>query len=152
MSSQITLWFPFCHVPLSLQPLPVLLCTFFFGWPAVAAYALYLVEGALGAPIFAGLQGGLLRLLGPTGGYLFGFLAAAAFLASTRRWQKNNLSTFLFIQAGTVLYFACALAQLAVFVPSSKLLATGLYPFLIGDFVVKASCLLYCSRFWQPKK
>jgi biotin transporter BioY len=122
LCSQVAIPFPFSMVPLSLQPLPLLLSSMLFGWHAVAAYGFYLAQGAMGAPFFAGLNGGLPRLMGPTGGYLFGFALAMIFLV---------LVTF---------------RKLSFFVPTEKLLWFGLYPFIFGDFVVKSALIIFLER------
>ena len=66
---------PIGPVPVSLATLGVMLCGLLLGWrygaPAVGAYILL---GAVGVPVFAGFQGGAGRLLGPTGGYIIGYL------------------------------------------------------------------------------
>ena len=70
---------PFYPVPMTLQTLVVLILGAFFGARlASATVGLYLAEGFFGLPVFAGWAAGPETLAGPTGGYLFGFLAAAA--------------------------------------------------------------------------
>lgn len=136
--SQIIIPLPFNLVPMSIQPAPLFLATLLFGWHAVNAYVLYLAQGALGLPFFAGMLGGLGRLMGPTGGYLIGFGVAMIFLASIRHFSSRSkiimLATLLCAEAIT---FVCGLSQLALFVPAHKLLAAGLFPFMIGDFLIK---------------
>jgi biotin transport system substrate-specific component len=152
ISSQIIIPLPFNLVPLSLQPIPFIFCVEFFGWAAVQAYGVYLVQGALGAPCFSRFGGGLLHLLGPTGGYLWGFLLAMIFVAVTRRKSVSTI-TFFFARywLATIIIFACGLMQLACFVAPSKLLMAGFYPFIVGDFIVKPIMLmlLQCRYKWQ---
>ena len=144
--SQIIIPLPFNLVPISLQPLPLLLLSLIIGWPAVSAWALYLIQGACGAPFFAGMLGGMARIVGPTGGYLFGFLFAAIFLASIRHYKKNAwIITLLKLEVANIILFACGIAQLSAFVPSHLLLSAGLYPFIIGDFFVKTAIILSCT-------
>ena len=77
LSAQITFQIPFSPVPVTGQTLVVLLCGLLLGKNlAAAAVGSYLLQGAAGLPFFAGGKSGLATLLGPTGGYLFGFLAA----------------------------------------------------------------------------
>ncbi len=72
---------PFYPVPMTLQTLAVLAIGAAFGLRlAAATVALYLIEGLLGLPVFAGAVAGPAYMFGPTGGYLLGFLASAAFV------------------------------------------------------------------------
>jgi len=132
--SQIIIPLPFNLVPISLQPLPLLLAALLLGRYAVVSYGLYLAQGAAGLPFFAGMQGGMLRLLGPTGGYLMGFGVAMLFLAAVRSYKPaSGMLTFAKVLCAAIIYFSMGLAQLAWFVPADKLLASGLFPFIIGD-------------------
>lgn len=142
LASQIIIPLPWNFVPISLQPLPLFLCSLLFGWPAVYAYLLYYIQGALGAPFFAGMLGGMGRILGPTGGYLLGFGLSAAFLAATRHWkQQSRIGLLAKLYCAYAITFACGLAQLAWFIPASILLSQGLYPFLIGDLIIKTGAI-----------
>lgn len=65
-------------VPLTLQTFAVALCGYVLGcWPGLSAVGLYIAVGAVGIPVFAGMKGGIAVLVGPTGGFLFGFLFLA---------------------------------------------------------------------------
>jgi biotin transport system substrate-specific component len=78
--AHISLPLPFTPVPLTLQNFAVLLVGMFLGPLAgFSAMVLYLIEGALGVPVFTPYAaGGLAHLLGPTGGFLFSYPLAAA--------------------------------------------------------------------------
>ena len=83
---------PFYPVPLTLQTLVVLLLGATLGARlAAASVALYLIEGLAGLPVFAGAVAGPVYMAGPTGGFLVGFLAAAALIgfAADRRWDRT---------------------------------------------------------------
>jgi biotin transport system substrate-specific component len=150
--SQVTLWLPCMPVPVSLQPLPLYVATLIFGWPAVTAFVLYLLQGACGAPIFAGMQGGLMRLLGPTGGYLLGFLCAMVFIVFVREQIKQHWFLLLMtVFIANMLAFACGLWRLSSFVAATDLLAVGLAPFLVGDFVLKPLLLMSFMTVYMPR-
>jgi biotin transport system substrate-specific component len=97
----------------------------------------YLGAGAMGLPVFSGSPErgiGLAYLAGPTGGYLFGYLIASGlvgWLATGRGWLGRV--TVMLAALGVV--YAAGLAWLALYVPSSMLLAAGLTPFLLGDLL-----------------
>jgi biotin transporter BioY len=136
--SQCVVWIPFLPVPVSLQPAPLFLAVLALGWPGVQAYGVYLLQGAFGAPVFAGMHGGLVRLFGPTGGYLFGFLCSMILLAMLRdvlvkrRWMLMPV-----LLLATIITFVFGLAQLSFFVPMKHLFTAGLWPFLVGDLIIK---------------
>ncbi len=146
--SQIIIPLPFNMVPLSIQPLPLIFCAETFGWPAISAYLLYLMQGALGAPFFSHFGCGLPHLLGPTGGYLIGFLIAMTITKLVKTQTPNG--QFLRYWLASISYFCFGLCQLALFVPSSKLFVLGFYPFLIGDFIIKP--LLFITLTKQNRK
>src|SRR3989440_13046814 len=75
LSAKVNL--PLPYVPMTLQTLVVLVIGAAYGWRLGSVTLMtYLAEGAIGFPVFAGPVGGLAPLLGPTAGYLFGFVAA----------------------------------------------------------------------------
>jgi biotin transport system substrate-specific component len=103
----------------------------------VAAMVAYLGAGAVGLPVFSGTPArgiGIAYIVGPTGGYLLGYLIASGlvgWLAAGRGWAGQVLSML----AGLAVVYVAGLAWLALFVPAPKLLAAGLSPFLLGDVV-----------------
>jgi biotin transport system substrate-specific component len=97
----------------------------------------YLVEGACGLPVFAGGAFGLPALIGPTGGYLMGFVIAAwvtGYLAE-HKWDRNYLLSMLAMLIGHVVVFAAGLAWLNLYVPGNQVIALGLAPFVVGTLI-----------------
>jgi biotin transport system substrate-specific component len=138
---------PLLPVPITMQTFAVLMIGAAYGWRLGAAtVAAYLVEGALGLPVFAEWSGGLPVLVGPTGGYLFGFVLAAGAVGwlAERGWDRNIVTTALAMLIGNALIYVPGLAVLANFVGIDKVLEYGLLPFLLGDGLklVLAACLL----------
>ncbi len=139
--AQLEIRLPFTPVPLSGQTLGVLYAGVLLGSRrGAAAVALYLLEGASGLPVFSGGAAGFVHLLGPTGGYLAGFVAGAyaAGLLAERGWDRTPLKAFAAMLAGSLPIFALGLLGLSRFVPSETLLAQGLWPFLPGDLLKSA--------------
>jgi len=97
----------------------------------------YLAQGIAGLPVFAAGTSGLSRLLGPTGGYLIGFVIAAWLVGTLaeRGWTLKIGSTLLAMLFGNVVIYLCGLPYLALFLGPEKALTAGLYPFLIGDVI-----------------
>ncbi|ASK27915.1 biotin transporter BioY [Neisseria chenwenguii] len=138
---------PLPFVSITLQSMGVLLIGFALGRKAgVAAVLLYLLEGAMGLPVFAGGKAGFAVLTGSSGGYLFGYAAMAFVLgwASDKGALKSVWKTVAAGLVGTAAMYALGLAQLSLFVPEGKVLAYGLYPFVAGDILkaVAAAFLL----------
>jgi len=140
-AAQVALPLPWTPVPVTGQTFAVLLTGLVLGpRRAFLAQALYLAEGACGLPVFAGGAGGLLPLIGPSGGYLaaFPFAALATGALAGRGWARKPLGLFAAMMLGSGAIFSLGLAQLSRFVPARSLAATGLLPFLPGD-VLKAA-------------
>lgn len=136
ISAQISFQVPFSPVPVTGQTLVVLLCGLFLGKNlGTAAVGMYLVQGASGLPFFAGGRSGLATLLGPTGGYLFGFLAAAYVVGmlSELRFKRSPIQAATSLILGNAIIYLIGLGWLARFVGESQVLQLGLFPFLVGD-------------------
>lgn len=136
--AQFRIPLPFTPVPLSGGTLGVLYTGALLGSRRGAvAVLLYILEGSMGLPVFAGGAAGAAHLLGPTGGYLLGFPvgAFATGLLAERGWDRTPGRAFLAMLAGSLPIFALGLLGLARFVPASTLLAQGLWPFLPGDLL-----------------
>jgi biotin transport system substrate-specific component len=128
---------PFWPVPVTMQSFVVLALGASLGWRvAGATLALYLVEGTLGMPVFANMAG----LMGPTGGYLVGFLLAAMLVGylAERGADKNVFTMFAAMLAGAALIYVPGIAWLATFTGLEKAIAVGFVPFILGD-VLKAA-------------
>lgn len=130
----------FTPVPITGQTLAVLLVGAALGSRRGAlAVLLYLAEGLAGLPVFAGGGSGLAHLLGPTGGYLVGFVAAAwvAGFMAEQGWDRRGRTAWLVFLLAEVALYLPGLAWLALFVGPQRVLVLGLAPFVLGD-VLKA--------------
>ncbi|MEE9319753.1 MAG: biotin transporter BioY [Granulosicoccus sp.] len=147
---------PFFPVPMTLQTLVVLCLGMALG-PVLGALTViaYLVEGAIGLPVFAGTPEkgiGLAYMLGTTGGYLVGFVLAASvtgFLAQ-RRWDRNVLTTVAAMLIGNAVIYVCGLVWLGALVGWDKpVLAWGMTPFLLGDLAKVAIAAALMPWLWR---
>ena len=130
---------PFYPVPMTLQTAVVFLIGIAYGWRlAVATLLLYLAQGAVGLPVFAGTPAkgiGLPYMLGPTGGYLLGFVAAAGITGWVAQRSRHWLATVGGLLAGTAAIYLLGAGWLATFVGAEKAVTLGVLPFLLGDAV-----------------
>ena len=129
---------PFYPVPLTLQTLVVLLLGATLGARlAAAAVALYLIQGLAGLPVFAGAVAGPAYMAGPTGGFLVGFLAAAALtgFVADRRWDRSWIRLLASLSLGHAVVFAFGFLWLAQLIGVQKAFAAGVAPFVLATIV-----------------
>ncbi|MCS7056351.1 MAG: biotin transporter BioY [Thermoflexales bacterium] len=136
LMSQLSI--PLQPVPITGQTFGVLLVGAALGWRRGAlALLLYLLQGIAGLPFFAGGTAGIARLFGPTGGYLIGFVFAAALTGwlSERGWDRRLPSTLLAMALGNAVIYLFGLPWLARTVGWEQAIALGLLPFIPGDIL-----------------
>lgn len=144
-AAQVSMPLPWTPVPLTLQPLAVLLSAAALGARlGLSAQCVYLAAGLAGLPVFAwspGLPQGAARLLGPTGGYLLAFPLAAwltGWLAD-RGLDRRYGTAVLAMAAGLAVIFLGGVAWLVLSSPQplglGRALQIGVYPFLLADVI-----------------
>lgn len=138
IAAQIAIPIPFTPVPLTMQPLAVLLVGIALGATrGSAAATLYLLEGAAGLPVFAQGHGGALWLIGPTAGYLLSY-PFAAFVAgwfSERGWGSTILRALAGMLAALAVIYAGGWAWLAMLSGPRAAFTMGIVPFFVADIV-----------------
>ena len=140
---------PFYPVPMTMQTFVVVLMGVTFGWKiGVATISLYLLEGIIGFPVFAGTPEkglGLVYFMGPTMGYLIGFLFAA-FLAGYLNLKKNIFLIFLKLILSVSIIYILGILWLGHLIGWDKpLLELGLMPFLLAE-LFKISLLTIITK------
>ena len=128
---------PVGPVPIVLQNMFVFLAGLLLGsrW-GLASVGVYLLAGACGLPVFAGGMGGIGRIVGPTGGYLIGYLPAVFIVGYISEQGAVRISMDIIAMiCGTFVLYACGATWLKILTGMtwSKTLAVGMLPFLIGD-------------------
>ncbi len=143
---------PFWPVPMTMQTFVVLVIGMVYGARLGAATLVaYLLEGAVGLPVFA-TGGGLAYFAGPTAGYLFGFLLAAMLVGSLaeRGWDRNPRLTVLAMTLGTIVIFACGVLWLSVYVGSiGEAIKTGVAPFVPAALLKIALAAIVLPSAWR---
>ena len=152
---------PFYPVPMTLQTLVVLTLGALFGARlAAATVGLYLAEGLIGLPVFAGAAAGPAYMAGPTGGYLVGFLLAAALVGwlAERGWTRGWGLALAAMTIGHVVVFAVGYGWLALLIGATAAWAAGVVPFAAATVVktlLAAAIALAAGRFarrLQPRR
>lgn len=153
LSAQIAVPLPFTPVPVTGQTFAILVVGMALGARRGAlAVMAYLMEGASGLPVFAGGTGGMAVLMGPTAGYLFGFIPAAfatGWLAE-KGWDRNAISTALAMAIGNAIIYVPGLIVLGTMLNAtpSVTLGYGFLPFYMGDLVKLALAAAVMPLAW----
>jgi biotin transport system substrate-specific component len=154
--AQISIPLPFTPVPITGQTFAVLLVGAALGSKrGLASMILYVAEGALGLPFFAGGASGWHILTGATAGYLIGFIAAAYVigLLAERGLERSVRTSFVPFLVGTLIIYFFGVAWLAIVLGSiSKAILAGFLPFLIGDAIKWIAAALALPAAWKLVK
>ncbi|MCB9949023.1 MAG: biotin transporter BioY [Rhodospirillaceae bacterium] len=150
---------PIWEVPITMQTFAVLLIGMAYGWRLGAATVVaYLAQGLAGLPVFTNPGAGPAYLLGPTGGYLAGFVLAAAAVGwlAERGWDRHLLTIVPTLIIGNVLIYVPGLVwlhQILVTADPAKDWATtlslGVTPFLVGDALKLALAAALLPAAWK---
>jgi len=148
----------YIHVPIG--PVPIVLTNLFAllsglllgsRWGLISA-AIYLLVGAIGMPVFYGGKGGLAHILGPTGGYLFGYTLCAWLTGFISERLRHRLGgEILAVMIGSLMIYGLGIPWLKMVTKMSwsKALMAGMIPFLIGD-ALKAAVAIFLARTVRP--
>lgn len=134
------------YIPLPFTPVPLTLQTFFAlssgavmgAGLGITSQILYTVLGILGMPVFSKGTSGFERILGPTGGYIIGFMLSSYVVGEILSRKNKSVSrTVLGFAAGTVLILACGTVHLALVMDytAKEAFLKGFLPFIYGDFI-----------------
>lgn len=144
---------PLWPVPITGQTLAVLLVGASLGAVRGAtSMVVYALAGLIGLPVYSDHTSGAAVLLGPTGGYIVGFVLAAALTGwlAQRRWERRFVGGMLAFVAGSVVVFLVGLPWLKVSLGLtwSQTLAGGLYPFIVGGIIKAVIAALLLRGAW----
>jgi len=154
--AQLEIHLPFTPVPITGQTLGVLLVGAALG-PGLgaASMGLYLLEGGVGLPFFAGGASGwsVLQMTSATGGYLWGFVATAAVVGwlARRGWDRSFRGAVAAMLIGEVVLYAVGVPWLAAALGVSleRALELGLYPFVVGDLLKLFAAAVLLPTAWR---
>jgi len=150
---------PLWPVPITGQTLAVLLVGASLGAArGAASLTLYALLGAVGLPIYSDAASGWSVLVGPTGGYIIGFIASAAIVgwAAERHWDRGWLKAAVTFLGGSLVVFAIGLPWLSYSLGGFGLpndlqstLVAGFYPFIIGGVIKAAIAAALLPAIWK---
>ncbi|HVG69585.1 MAG TPA: biotin transporter BioY [Vicinamibacterales bacterium] len=163
-AAQISFPLPFTQVPFTFQPMVVLVGGLVLGSRlGFASQVLYLTAGIAGLPVFAAsatLPPGILRLLGPTGGYLMVYPLAAFAVGclAEHGWARRYVTSVAAMLVGLAMIYLAGTVWLAYFarlasgsaaVGLNAALASGVYPFVLADLVKLAAAAGITPGLWR---
>ena len=153
LSAQIAIWLPFSPVPVTGQTFAVLIIGALFGARRGSLAVLaYILEGTVGLPVFVSGRAGLPWLLGPTGGYLLGFIGAAYITGALAQkgWDRHVGTTILAMLFGNIAIYIFGLLWYSGWIGINQaLLAQGLYPFIVGDILKTVLAAILLPSGWK---
>ena len=145
---------PFYPVPLTMQTYVVLVIGATCGWRlGGATVLLYLMQGAAGLPVFAGTPEkgiGLAYMVGPTGGYLLGFVAAALLIGwlAERGWDRSLPRMIVAMTVGHLLILALGMGYLATLIGVETAWVNGVAPFVWATVLKTALAAVTLPAAW----
>ena len=146
LSAQMTV--PMYPVPMTMQTFAVIMIGALCGARLATEIVIaYLLEGAVGLPVFAAGASGIAAIIGNTGGYLVGFLPSAALIGwfADRGWNAGNLKLATSLSLGHLIIFVPGVAWLAGFIGLSAAFNFGFVPFILGT-VLKTALAFFALR------
>lgn len=153
LCAQIAFFLPYSPVPITGQTFAVLLIGALLGARrGILCMLAYMAEGAAGLPVFAMGQSGPAVLLGPRGGYIVGFIAAAYVmgLLAEKGWDRRIITTILAMICGNIAIYTFGLLWLCCLIGINKtVLAVGLYPFVVGDLLKTMLSAILLPAGWK---
>jgi biotin transport system substrate-specific component len=139
-------------VPFTMQTFAVTVCGLTLGARAAfLSQIAYLLAGAVGLPVFAEYSGGPHHLVGPTGGYLFSFLPAAALLGyvADRGLARRGWSLALALVVANLLILGLGVTWLSFFLPQSQVMNAGFWPFIPAAVIKSALAWATLPMAWS---
>lgn len=152
LAAQLQIVLPFSPVPVTGQTFAVLLLAALYGSKRGPATVItYITLGVLDLPVFAGGAAGMTRLLGPTAGYLIGFVVAAFVVGwlSERGWDRKPWTTAVSMVFGNIVIYIVGITWLSRFIGWEAVLGAGVLPFIAGDGLKIALATVLLPTGWR---
>lgn len=136
--SQFAIVTPLSPVPITLATFAIYLTMIILGWTnGTISVLVYVMLGFAGAPVFTGFTGGAVKVMGPTGGYIIGYIFLAVVEGAFVEWARGSAMIFVGMLLGTIVLYIFGTFWLMRQSGSNLVAAfiAGVVPFVIGDIV-----------------
>jgi biotin transport system substrate-specific component len=146
---------PLWPVPVTMQTFGVFLVAFFFGSrKGFLSISAYVLAGLVGFGVFSGYKSGMAALIGPTGGYILGFLGAVFVVGYMieKGFGRSKKSILLCMVVGNIVIYVFGLMVLKMYFAQYgliKILSVGLIPFLVGDALKIFGAMALFPYLWR---
>ncbi|MCX8093165.1 MAG: biotin transporter BioY [Candidatus Goldbacteria bacterium] len=139
VGSLIKVYLPYTPVPITLQTFFLFISIYYLSPKQVGmSQTLYIIAGLIGLPVFAAGITGMLSLIGPTAGYLLGFIVAGVIMSILKEKIKTTvLNMFYLFILGTIIIYFFGIIHLCIIykINISAAIKIGALPFIIGDLI-----------------
>lgn len=152
LSAKISIPLSFSPIPVTIQTLVILLIGTIYGSKRSSlAVLVYISQGIIGIPVFAKTGSGFAYLLGPTGGYLIGFVFAAFITGyfAEKGWDRSFWKTSLAMTIGTSFIFIFGVGWLCSFHGFSKAVMVGFVPFIVEAIITIIIAITLIPSGWK---
>ena len=149
LCSHISIPLYFSPVPLSGQTVAIMLIGITLGSrKGLLSVLAYLAQGSFGLPVFSAGHSGILHLVGPTGGYLLGFLFQVYLVGKITEKQQvfHSGKTFFALLLSSLVLLTFGTLWLSLFVGVSSALVMGFLPFVVGDIIKALAITTYFRK------
>lgn len=146
--SQIIIPLPFSVIPITLQTFAVILIGIILEERlASIVMSLYILLGCMGIPVFSGFSGGLHRIVGPTGGFIIGFIIMTFIIGRASR-SSNKVILWIGVYLGLIIDYIMGAFQLSLVthINFREAIVLGVYPFVAKDFILAAVAIRLASQ------
>ncbi|MFP3883683.1 MAG: biotin transporter BioY [Actinomycetota bacterium] len=154
LAAQWRIQLPFTPVPITGQTFAVLLTGAALGWKlGGTGQGLYVAVGALGAPVFTDGSSGVEVITGATGGYIIGFVFAAALVGWMAEHRQDRTFSTMFtafiLGSGVIYAFGVTGLMMTADMSASGAVEAGVVPFLLGDIIKAAGAGVLLPGAWK---
>ena len=106
----------------------------------------YLAVGAVGVPVFSGFQGGIAVLLGPTGGFLLGFIPSVLLLSAVCQKTDRKSVRAAFSALSLLILYTCGCVWYLLLYGNDSVIITCVIPFIIPDTIKAGVAITLCAK------
>lgn len=150
LGSLIRIYLPYTPVPITLQTFFLFLSVYYLNPKEIGiSQSIYILAGLVGLPVFAVGLTGMIALIGPTAGYLLGFITASVIMSIIKERVKiTPLKMFCIFLLGTIIIYLFGITHLC-FIYKIQVITSikiGVIPFIVGDLIKISIASIVCLK------